>query len=86
GEGLLRKTAAQRGRGAVYQYARGCLGSPNGCARGTHPHLQCTNCGATACMDCAFAADIEQHTENEHDFSLDSAKTVIYGVCRNCRL
>ena len=76
--GLLRKFTAGNGRGecACYQYDGGRPG---------HIHLKCERCGELIHMDCAFMETILSHFLNEHGFSVDSGRTVIYGLCASCR-
>ena len=78
--GMLRKFTVGTGRGecAFYQYAA-CGNRPE------HIHLKCERCGALFHMDCAFMETILSHFRDEHAFTVDCGKTVIYGLCRTCR-
>ena len=77
-EGCLRRTKNAEG-GAVYQYVgeggRACL---------AHFHLQCTVCGRVMHLTCGCGAEIAGMLAAEHGFSVDSGKTVFYGVCAAC--
>ncbi len=53
------------------------------CSR--HFHLKCENCGKLIHMDCTFMADLSRHIEQSHSFYVDIGKTVIYGICGECR-
>lgn len=78
--GFLKKYASGSGRGdsATYQY--------NACgSRADHIHLKCEHCGGLIHMDCSFMATILAHFLDEHGFAVDCGKTVIYGLCENCR-
>ncbi len=36
-------------------------------------------------MDCGFIAEIQKHIKESHSFTVDIGKTVIYGLCENCK-
>lgn len=78
--GLLKKYTSGSGRSdsATYQY------DPCG-DRTDHIHLKCERCGELIHMDCAFMATILAHFLDGHGFAVDCGKTVIYGLCENCR-
>ena len=78
--GLLNKyvSGSARSDSATYQY--------NPCGdRADHIHLKCERCGELIHMDCTFMATILAHFLDEHGFAVDCGKTVIYGLCENCR-
>ena len=77
-EGMLRRIAADKGTGSVYQY------DPTAQC-GEHFHLKCVQCGETVCIDCSYMESMERHVEDKHRFSVDSKKTVLYGVCSDCK-
>ena len=35
-------------------------------------------------LDCGFIRRMEAHIEKEHGFTLDSGRTVLYGLCGRC--
>ena len=78
--GLLRKFTVGSGRGecASYQYDN-CHG------KSEHIHLKCEGCGELIHMDCAFMETILSHFSEEHGFSVDCGRTVVYGLCAACR-
>ena len=49
-----------------------------------HVHLRCLRCGALEHLDCGFIRRMEAHIEKEHGFTLDSGRTVLYGLCGRC--
>ena len=75
-EGDVRRYDPGKGA-AVYRLAddRRCDG---------HVHLRCLRCGALEHLDCGFIRRMEAHIEKEHGFSLDSGRTVLYGLCGRC--
>ena len=50
----------------------------------SHFHLKCERCMKIIHMDCSFMAEMKQHIESSHDFTVDVGKTVIYGICSDC--
>jgi len=52
---------------------------------GHHMHIVCRACGDMLHSECGFIGEMERHLKLEHDFSLDTASTVIYGLCGRCR-
>jgi len=77
-EGVLKKVLKHDTEGTCYQY--------NGEAE-SHScfQLRCMECGKSMRLDCGFAQDMERHVRAEHSFSIDCARTVIYGKCGICR-
>lgn len=50
----------------------------------SHFHLMCSGCGELVHLDCDLMREIERHMRERHRFSLDSGKTVLYGLCEKC--
>lgn len=50
-----------------------------------HMHIVCRSCGDMLHSECNFIGEMERHLKDEHDFSLDTASTVIYGLCGRCQ-
>jgi Fur family ferric uptake transcriptional regulator len=77
-EGAVTRYAGDAGRGSTYRYSddRNCV---------KHVHLKCTTCGSFIHFDCPRLNDFTQHIELEHEFNIDSGKTVIYGLCKHCK-
>jgi len=73
-EGYLKRFTDQTG-GASYRYDNGCSG---------HIHLKCRLCGTLVHLDCTFLEEITAHVHREHNFTLDPAQTVLYGLCGSC--
>lgn len=77
-DGLLRKYTLDGHAGACYQY----VGSDT-CA-GEHYHLKCEGCGQLIHLDCHFVEDMQKHIQDEHGFTVNNNKTVLYGTCGKC--
>lgn len=78
-DGTLKRFIADKGEAASYQY--------NGCNHQSesHFHLKCLSCGEVIHVDCSCMKDISAHIANEHNFAVDTAKTLLYGLCKNCK-
>lgn len=49
-----------------------------------HMHLKCIKCGELEHLGCEFMNTVDEHILSHHNFKIDNAKTVIYGVCGKC--
>ena len=63
----------------VYQYVG------KGCDCRNHFHEKCTECGRVVHLDCHATAEFVSHLAGEHGFSVDCGRTILYGVCAECR-
>lgn len=79
-DGIVRRFAASPGEGACYQYADD---SSDVCR--THLHLKCNVCGTLFHIECGRLSDLTEHLGMQHNFTVDYAKTVLYGTCEPCR-
>lgn len=79
GENKVRKYLFERNESACYQYIE------NGSVCHEHFHLKCTKCGKLTHLDCEHISELCGHIESEHGFAVDLSKTVLYGLCRECR-
>ncbi len=76
-EGVLRCSVKPGSREKLYQFVNGetcraCI------------HLHCLQCGHMYHMNHRTAA-MMQHRLAEEDFELDTTKTVVYGICKQCK-
>lgn len=78
-ENKVRKYLFERNESACYQYLE------NGNVCHEHFHLKCTECGRLTHLDCKHIENFCSHILGEHGFSVDLSKTVLYGVCRECK-
>ena len=51
----------------------------------SHLHLSCSHCGRTFHMDLPSTRKLIESVEEKSDFEIDSADTVLYGLCKDCR-
>lgn len=75
-DGEIRKFSGESGAFS-YQYA----GMKIDCD--DHLHLKCDECGRIIHLHCS---EIDTHIKKDHNFLLDCRKTILYGVCGDCRL
>lgn len=75
-KGVLSRFAGDGG--ACYRLMQG-----PGCK--SHFHLKCDRCQKLIHMDCDFMQQMQLHILESHSFSVDMGKTVIYGLCEECR-
>ncbi len=78
-DGTLMKLRGEDGKSTVYQY------SGEGTDCGEHFHLKCTSCGKLIHLNCSQLDDIRTHISDDHDFTVDVKKTVLYGICSDCK-
>lgn len=79
-DGTVLSYTAEGGKMMVYQYVdrdRRC---------DEHLHLQCIRCGRMMHLDCKFMEEITKHIQEEHDFQMQCKNSVIYGICKPCRI
>ncbi len=77
-EGTIQRAAKGGSKQAFYRFvgAESCK---------NHLHLACSRCGKTFHMDLPESAVLMDRVKDSSDFRIDSAKTVLYGVCGNCK-
>ncbi len=77
--GLIRKYISSPDEPACYQFH----GEHKGCTR--HFHLKCTECNKLIHVSCDYLNELETHINEHHGFVIDNTRTVLYGICENCR-
>ncbi|MBP9989022.1 MAG: transcriptional repressor [Ruminococcus sp.] len=77
--GQVRKYIVDEGSSACYEY----LSSTQDCHR--HYHLKCSVCGKLIHMECEYLDEVASHVLSHHGFVVSPEKTVLYGICRQCR-
>ena len=78
-DGILRKYTIDSRTCACYEYLR----QNEECRR--HFHLKCMECETLYHVTCEHLDGIEAHILEHHGFQIDQSKTVLYGICRECR-
>lgn len=78
-DGAVRKFKESECASAVFQY----IGSDAECSH--HLHLKCSHCGKLVHLECQNSIKLIEHVYKEHGFSIDSKKSVLYGMCSKCQ-
>ena len=77
--GHIRKYISSPDEPACYQYAE----KHNECT--SHFHLKCVICNNLFHVSCEYLEKLEEHINEHHGFSVDNTRTVLYGVCKECK-
>ncbi len=72
--GILRRIEPA-GRPALYETRVG----------DNHHHLICRKCSATVDIDCAVGTAPCLHPADDHDYVIDEAEVVYWGICPSCQ-
>ena len=77
-EEKVRRSSKSGTREVYYQYldAESCKGAL---------HMSCVKCGRTFHMTSDHAALFAKHLAQSEQFVLDTADTILYGTCSNCK-
>ena len=78
-EGVVQKYFLGDQTAACFEYTGGDSNT-----NGNHFHLKCEKCGKLVHLETDDLKEVCSQLKQEHGFSLDSAKTVLYGVCSEC--
>lgn len=78
--GVVRRFTMSPGESACYQYAGGDRDTCH-----AHFHLKCLVCGTLYHIECDHLDELTAHLGIQHSFTVDYAKTVLYGTCDPCR-
>lgn len=81
GQGLVQKYTLENGESACYEFT-----GKNGSSRDENCfHCKCVACGKLVHINCEEVSRLEEHILEEHDFVIDKARTVFYGLCSDCK-
>lgn len=75
----VRKFRNDSRKSAVYQYVGG------NCDCGNHFHEKCLRCGNLRHLECDDSLLFAEHLLKVHGFSIDCGRSILYGLCANCR-
>lgn len=76
-EGAVRKYRSDTQSSFVYQYV-----GHGDCSH--HFHLKCIVCGHLTHLDCALSDELLSHIQSDHNFRIDSGRSILYGLCGAC--
>lgn len=77
--GVVRKYTLSPDEPACYQFAS----DREECVH--HFHLKCVSCNKLLHVSCAYLENLEEHIDEHHGFKVDNTRTVLYGLCAECR-
>lgn len=77
-EGFLLRSPGDKPRESLYRFV-----NSDDCTNKLH--LICEKCGDTIHLDETSANTLIQSTAEADGFSIDTSKTTIYGICKNCK-
>ena len=77
--GCVRKYIVDEGSSACYEY----IGEEKHCHE--HYHLKCSLCGKLLHVKCEYLDEVSAHILGHHGFVISPEKTVLYGICEDCR-
>ncbi len=80
-EGLLKKYIVDESSPACFEYVDpDSHGDAESCF-----HCKCEKCGRLIHLHCGEMDHMQAHLILEHSFQLDMQRTVLYGLCEQCR-
>ena len=80
-EGLVSKYVIDASSPACFEYTGAVEHTPQTVCF----HCKCVQCGRLIHLHCDALSNVRQHMLDEHGFALDLLRTVLYGVCEDCR-
>lgn len=80
-QGLVDKYTIDANSPACFAYT----GHQNREQCGQHFHCKCEKCGVLIHLECEQLAEIARHVLEHHGFAVDPRRTVLYGLCQDCR-
>lgn len=80
-EGLVTKYHIDAGSAACFEY----IERETECHHPVCYHLKCESCGRLIHLKCHEMSSVEEHILQKHGFLLNARKTVLYGLCEDCR-
>ncbi|MDO4543334.1 MAG: transcriptional repressor [Clostridia bacterium] len=81
-QGAVVKYVVDGTSGACFEY----IGGQQACEKPVCFHCKCRSCGRVIHLHCDEAESLGRHLREEHEFEMDSARTVFLGVCGECRV
>ncbi len=79
-EGILKKYIVDANSPACFEYVE----ADSHVEDSVCFHCKCEKCGTLIHLHCDMLEEIEGHLYAEHDFKINTARTVFYGICGKC--
>ena len=80
-EGLVTKYVIDANSPACFEYTA----DDDGHDKDVCFHCKCEKCGKLIHLHCEELEGIQSHLVDEHEFVLNPMRTVLYGICSDCR-
>lgn len=80
-EGLVAKYTVDGTTSACFEY----LGNQEQCHKPACVHCKCEKCGKLIHLHCHEMVSLEEHVLEHHGFEMNPVRTVLYGICEECR-
>ena len=77
--GVIRKFKKNGLDSSLFQF----IGDDTEC--GHHLHLKCEGCGKLVHLECHHSEMLVEHIVDEHGFTIDNKKSVLWGKCSRCK-
>lgn len=71
--------SSEDGKKSLFQYIASDIDCTN------HLHIQCTSCSKIFHLNCDDGKEFIEHIQKEHGIEIDLSKTILYGLCSNCK-
>ncbi|AEE16673.1 Fur family transcriptional regulator [Treponema brennaborense] len=79
-DGTVKKYTVDAESGACFEFVgKSACGAPEHCF-----HFKCESCGKLMHFHCPELEAVQRHMSEEHGLSVDTVKTVYYGICTEC--
>lgn len=78
-QGLVAKYVIDQSSPACFEYVGEASRGDGACC-----HCKCEICGKVEHMHCDEIPNMQRHVREHHGFTIDTARTVFYGVCGEC--
>ncbi|MCR4939735.1 MAG: transcriptional repressor [Treponemataceae bacterium] len=79
-EGIVNKYTIDASSSACFEY----MGGDSHKDAEACFHCKCEKCGKLIHMHCDELSEIGEHLFKEHNFKINSMRTVLYGICDEC--
>ncbi len=80
-EGIVNKYVVDVNSPACFEY----VGEENDDEQTPCVHLKCEKCDKLIHLKCNEMQELEHHLLGHHNFKIDPARTVLYGICEKCQ-
>ncbi len=76
-QNIIKKYMVENRNCSCYQYVE-----EKNCEE--HYHLKCEKCNKIIHLKCDELKQLQNHIAKKHNFEIDSVKTILYGICKEC--